>query len=198
MTTRLVIASTIVAAVAAGVSARPAAQAARTRLTVTSAAFKNGQAIPIDNTGSPGAKDVSPQIGWSGAPASTKQFALILDDPDASDGGMPFVHWIVYRIPGSARELPEALPAGNLVGGPLDGTIQGVSSFGGGRGNPPPANVYRGPAPPRGMPHHYHFTIYALDTALDLQDGLNKAALLQAMQGHIIGQGELVGVFENK
>ena len=198
MTTRLLIAGTIVAALAADFSAGPAAQAARAKLTVTSAAFKNGQAIPIDNSGSPGAQNASPQIAWSGAPATTKQFALILDDPDAIVGGMPFVHWVVYKIPGSARELPEGLPAGNLVGGPLDGTIQGVSGFGGGRGNPPPANVYRGPAPPRGMPHHYHFTVYALDAALDLQDGLNKTALLDAMQGHIIGQGELIGIFEVK
>jgi len=197
MTTRLLFASTIVAAVAVGSSMRPAAQNAPAKLTVTSTAFKEGQTIPVDNTGSPGAKNVSPQIGWSGAPGTTKQFALIVDDPDANFGGMPFVHWVVYKIPGSAKELPESLPAGNLVGGPLDGTIQGVSGFGG-RGNPPPPNVYRGPAPPRGIPHHYHFTVYALDTALDLQDGLNKAALLQAMQGHIVGRGELVGIFESK
>ena len=200
MTTRLLFASTFLAAVAAATPARTAAQAAPARLTVTSTAFKDGQTIPVDYTGSSGAKNISPQLAWRGAPARTRQFALIVDDPDANFGGMPFVHWVVYRIPGTATELPEALPAGNLVGGPLDGTIQGVSGFGGrGRGgNPPPANVYRGPAPPPGTPHHYHFTVYALDSALDLQEGLNKAALLQAMQGHIVAQGELVGVFENK
>jgi Raf kinase inhibitor-like YbhB/YbcL family protein len=177
------------------------AQGAAARITVTSTAFKDGDTIPLDYTGSPNAKNISPALSWSGAPASTKQFALILDDPDANFGGMPFVHWVVYKIPGSATGLPEALPAGVVAGGPLAGTIQGLSGFFSGRGRagaPPPVPVYRGPAPPKGIPHHYHFTVYALDAPLDLQEGLTKPALLQAMAGHIVGQGEIVGVFENK
>ena len=203
MTKQVLYASAVVAGIAMLTSgaARLAAQAAPAKITVTSPVIKDGQTIPVDYTGSTGAKNMSPALMWSGAPASTKQFALILDDPDANFGGMPFVHWVVYKIPGTATGLPEALPAGAVASGPLAGTIQGFSGFFSGRGRagaPPATPVYRGPAPPPGIPHHYHFTVYALDAALDLQEGLNKAQLLDAMKGHIVGQGELVGVFENK
>lgn len=190
-------------AIAAAGPARVTAQAPA-KLTVTSSAFKDGEAIPVKYTGSPGAANVSPPLAWSGAPATTKQYALILDDPDPAQfgGGMPFVHWVVYKIPGAATSLPEAVPAGPMSGGTLAGAIQGLSGFFNGRGRggaAPPPPVYRGPAPPAGSgPHHYHFTVYALDSALDLQEGLNKPALLQAMQGHIVAQGEVVGIFENK
>jgi len=172
------------------------AQAAPATLTVTSAAFKNGDAIPIDYTAD--GRNVSPPLTWSSAPTSTREFVLILDDPDAPTP-QPFVHWVMYRIPGTAKGLPEALPMGAAVKAPgLESAVQGPTGFanfarGGG---PPPQPGYRGPAPPPGKPHHYTFKLYALNTALDAKEGMTKDDLLKAMEGKIVAQGELVGVYE--
>ena len=95
------------------------------------------------------------------------------------------MHWVVYNIPGTATGLPENLPIDPAAPMPaaIAGTVQGLSGF--------KRPIYRGPAPPPGKPHHYHFTVYALDVA-GLAPGLTKAQLVEAMQGHIVGQGELV------
>lgn len=157
-------------------------------MTVTSATLKANEPIPRDHTAD--GRNVSPAISWSGAPAATKQFALIMDDPDAQFGGGNFVHWVVYRIPATAKGLPAELPMDATLTAPADiaGTIQGLSGF--------RRAGYRGPAPPAGKPHHYTFTVYALDAELPLAEGLNKADLLKAMEGHIIGQGSLVSIYE--
>jgi hypothetical protein len=170
------------------------------KMTVESPAFKDGAAIPKDYTGDTGAKNVSPPLTWSGAPTTTKEFALILDDPDANFGGRgAFVHWVIYKIPGTAKGLPEAVPMGatiNAVG--ITGAINGLSGFNAFQrpGAPPLEPGYRGPAPPPGAPHHYHFTVYALNASLDVKEGLDQAALLKAMEGKIVGQGEIIGVFQ--
>jgi len=157
-------------------------------ITVTSATLKAGETIPKDHTAD--GKNVSPALMWSGAPAATKQFALILDDPDAQFGGQNFVHWVVYNIPAAAKGLPTELPMDATLTTPpeIAGTIQGLSGF--------RRAGYRGPAPPPGKPHHYTFTVYALDTALTLAEGATKADLMKAMEGHIIGQGSLVSIYE--
>jgi Raf kinase inhibitor-like YbhB/YbcL family protein len=158
-------------------------------LTVTSAAIKANETIPKDHTAD--GRNISPALSWSGAPAGTKQFAMIMDDPDAQFGGQNFVHWVVYKIPASAKGLPENIPIDQVtLTAPADiaGTIQGMSGF--------RRPIYRGPAPPAGKPHHYTFTVYALDSDLPLTEGLNKADLLKAMEGHIIGQGSLVAIYE--
>jgi Raf kinase inhibitor-like YbhB/YbcL family protein len=180
---------------------RLSAQAAPAKMTVTSAAFKEAEMIPKDYTGDAGAKNVSPPLAWSGAPGSTKEYAIILDDPDAAqfNQGQPYVHWIVYKIPGTVTSLPEALPAGTIATGPLTGAIQGMSNMAGrGRGGAPaPPPVFRGPAPPAGSgPHHYTFTVYALDAPLAVSEGLNKPQLLEAMKGHIVGEGKLIGIYQ--
>ena len=97
---------------------------------------------------------------------------------------------MVYKIPAAAKGLPEGLPIDPAAAMPAEiaGAIQGVSGF--------RRPIYRGPAPPPGKPHHYHFVVYALDAALDLKPGLNRAELLAAIQGHIIGLGELVAIYE--
>ena len=169
--------------VAAGANAQtPAA------LTVTSATLKANETIPKDHTAD--GRNVSPALAWSGAPAGTKQFAMIMDDPDAQFGGSNFVHWVVYKIPAAAKGLPAELPMDATLTAPpeIAGTIQGLSGF--------RRAGYRGPAPPAGKPHHYTFTVYALDAELPLAEGLNKADLLKAMEGHIIGQGSLVAIYE--
>ncbi len=124
----------------------------------------------------------SPQLAWSEPPAGTASFALIVTDPDAP--GRTFIHWVLYDLPGSARELPEALPGqGELAGGGR----QGRNDFG--------DIGYGGPCPPGHSTHHYVFTLYALDTTLNLPVGATRAQVEAAMQGHILARGELVGLY---
>ena len=150
-------------------------------LSITSTAFAQGQPIPA--TYSCDGKSVSPPLSWSGAPAGTQSFALIMDDPDAPLG--TFVHWVIYNIPASAGGLPEAFSKDARL---PDGTLQG--SNGAGRVG------YTGPCPPGGT-HRYFFKLYALDTTLEIS-GASKDQLLQAMQGHVLAQGELMGTFTRK
>ena len=105
----------------------------------------------------------------------------------------PFVHWVVYKIPGTARGLPEGMPISAAAPMPagLEGTVQGLNGF--------RRPLYRGPAPPPGRPHPYHFVVYALDTTLEApkpgMPALTRAELLALMKGHIVGQGELVTMY---
>lgn len=170
---------------AAAVSAQtPAA------LTVTSPTLKASEVVPIDHTAD--GRNISPALMWAGAPAATRQFALVYDDPDVVFGGQTFVHWVVYKIPGTARGLPADLPMDAVLTGPADiaGSIQGLSGF--------KRTGYRGPAPPPGKPHHYTWTIYALDAELPLEPGLNRNQLMDAIKGHVIGQGSLVALYERR
>ena len=173
------------------------AQATPAKIVVSSATIKSMEVIPAEHTAD--GKNTSPALAWSGAPAATREFALIMDDPDAPMP-QPFVHWVIYKIPGTATGLPEALPAGPVSAAGLSGTLQGQTGFDAFRraNTPPTPPGYRGPAPPPGKPHHYTFTVYALDAPLEVGEGLTKAALLKAMEGHIIGQGQLVGLYERK
>jgi Raf kinase inhibitor-like YbhB/YbcL family protein len=159
-------------------------------LTVTSPTLKANETVPVDHTAD--GKNYSPAINWTGAPANTKQFALVHDDPDVVFGGQTFVHWVVYRIPATAKGLPAELPMDAVLTAPpeIAGTIQGLSGF--------KRTGYRGPAPPQGKPHHYTWTVYALDAELPLEPGLNRNQLMEAMKGHIIGQGSLVAIYERK
>ncbi len=164
------------------------AQTAPAVITVTSATLKANEIIPKDHTAD--GRNVSPAFAWTGAPAATKQFALVFDDPDVVFGGQTFVHWVIYKIPGTAKGLPGELPMGITLTEPkeLAGAIQGPSGF--------RQTGYRGPAPPPGKPHHYTFTVYALDAELPLEPGLNRNQLMEAIKGHIIGQGSLVAIYE--
>jgi len=156
-------------------------------ITVTSTTFKAGAVIPAKYTGED--KDVSPPLQWSGVPKGAKELALICDDPDAPRAE-PWVHWVIYGIPAGATGLPEAVPATEALKEP-EGARQGTSDFG--------KIGYGGPMPPRGHgTHHYHFKVYALDAALNLPPGQTKKKLLDAMKGHILAQGELLGTYERK
>ncbi len=146
-------------------------------MSVKSAAFDAGKPIPRKYTGE--GPDVSPPLTWSGAPKGTKEFALICDDPDAPRAE-PWVHWVVWRIPGDRAVLAE---------GTAGGVPEGRNDFG--------RTGYGGPMPPPGHgTHHYHFKLYALDGPIDLKPGATKKDLLKAMQGHILDQGELIGTYE--
>ncbi len=154
---------------------------------LTSSAFAEGQRIPRKYTGD--GQDVSPPLSWSGVPEGAKELALICDDPDAPTAE-PWVHWVLYKIPPTVTSLPEGLPKVAKLSEPA-GALQGKNSWPSGQ-----TIGYRGPAPPPGHgTHHYHFKIYALDTELDLPAGVDKKTLEKAMEGHVIGQGELVGTY---
>jgi len=149
---------------------------------LTSSAFQAGEGIPSQHTCD--GRDLSVPLAWSVPPPGTKSLALINDDPDAPMG--TWVHWVVYNMPPSARALQEAFPA--ALERP-DGTRQGMTDFG--------RIGYGGPCPPSGT-HRYVFKLYALDTVLPLKPGATKAALEEAMHGHILGQAQLVGTYRRK
>jgi Raf kinase inhibitor-like YbhB/YbcL family protein len=150
---------------------------------ITSTAFAEGQPIPDQYTCT--GLDVSPPLTWSNAPAGTKSFALIADDPDAPMG--TWVHWVIYNLPPATSSLAENTPPSPEL---PNGAKQGINDFG--------KTGYGGPCPPRGKPHHYHFKIYALDTLLNLPAGATKQELLKAMSGHVLAEGELVGTYQRK
>ena len=152
-------------------------------LQLTSTAFAAGGMIPSRYTCDDA--DVSPALAWSGVPAGTKSLALICDDPDAPDPAAPrmtWVHWVLFNIPPSATGLPEAAFPHDLP----SGTRQGSNDWN--------RIGYGGPCPPIGT-HRYFFKLYALDTALDLAAGASKEQLLKAMEGHILAQAEVMGVY---
>lgn len=154
-------------------------------LVIQSPAFGNNETIPRRFTAD--GEDVSPRLTWSGVPEAVRELALICDDPDAPTPE-PWVHWVIYKIPARTAGLPENVAGLEVLVEP-EGVLQGKNSWG--------RTGYGGPAPPRGHGvHHYHFKLYALDTALDAAPGLDKRRLLTAMQGHIIAQGELVGTYQ--
>jgi Raf kinase inhibitor-like YbhB/YbcL family protein len=150
-----------------------------------SPAFAADEAIPLKHT-CDGA-DVSPELFWSAPPKGTVEIALLCDDPDAPGGN--FVHWVIYRIPPERDSLPEAVATSPTVP-ELGGALQGKNDFG--------ATGYRGPCPPSGRPHHYHFKLYALNAATGLAAGAAEADVLRAMQGHIVAQCELVGLYARR
>jgi Raf kinase inhibitor-like YbhB/YbcL family protein len=148
-------------------------------ISVSSSAFQEGDAVPAKYTCD--GNDVSPPLKWTGVPEGTKSITLICDDPDAPMG--TWVHWVMWNIPPSVRELAEDVtPKPELP----DGSRQGISDF--------RRPGYGGPCPPTGM-HRYYFKIYALDTMLDLPSSTRKADLLKAMKGHILAEGQLMGKY---
>lgn len=145
--------------------------------------FPSGGDIPVKYTCD--GPDLSPPLRWSDPPPKTKVFALIMDDPDAPAG--TWVHWVLYGLAPTLRELPEGVPPTDTV--PGTGT-QGVNDF---------RRVgYGGPCPPRGPAHRYFFKLYALDTELALPPRKTKAELLKAMEGHVLGQAELMGRYKRR
>jgi Raf kinase inhibitor-like YbhB/YbcL family protein len=148
---------------------------------ISSSVVARGGPIPTENTCS--GVNLSPPLSWSGAPTGTKSFALIVADPDAPLG--VFYHWVAYDLPESSKGLPAAVPPASEL---ADGGTQGVNSFG--------AIGYKGPCPPHGKPHHYHFRLFALDSMLELHPGADAAELEAAMKGHTLASADLVGTFQ--
>ena len=130
--------------------------------------------------------DISPPLTWSGAPAATKSFALIVDDPDAPDPKAPkmtFVHWVLYNTPAATTELAEGAAKGALP----PGTRTGINDY--------KRAGYNGPCPPIGR-HRYVFKLSALDVELPDLGSPTKAQLEQAMLGHVLDKAELIGTYQ--
>lgn len=146
-------------------------------LEVTSLAFMKGGNIPAKYTCD--GEGVSPPIEWSKPPDETKSTILISDDPDAPGGD--WVHWVLYGLSPDTLVLPEGVPAEKVV---LGGAKQGINGFN---------NIgYGGPCPPGGT-HRYYFKVYALDTKINLAAGATKQQLVDAIRGHIVAEGQLMG-----
>ena len=169
------------------------AQDAPETISVTSSAFDHHGMVPESNSAY--GENVSIDLTWADLPEGTQQLALICDDPKVVEIGMmeqPFVHWVMYNIPASASGLPAGLPSdATLEMEGLEGTVNGLNGL--------RRPGYFGPRPPaNGQLHAYHFRVYALDDALNLEPGLGKAELLDAMNGHVLATGMLMGHYERK
>ncbi len=149
-------------------------------LKITSAAFKEGTPIPKKYTCDD--KDISPPLSWTGVPKEAKSLTLIVDDPDAllSD----WVHWVLFDMEPTLKGLPEGIIKEISTTGV---GVQGVSDFG--------KIGYGGPCPPEGKTHHYYFRLYALDTRLSIQPGITRSEVDDAMKGHILATGQLIGTY---
>jgi len=150
-------------------------------LEIKSSAFSDGENIPAKYTCS--STDVSPQLEWSDVPKGTKSFVLICDDPDAPSGD--WVHWVIYNIPADQTSLEENVSKLSRL---ADDIFQGKNDFGNAG--------YGGPCPPPGRPHRYFFKIYALDTVLSLKERIEKKDLLEAMEGHILAEAKIMGLYK--
>lgn len=147
--------------------------------TLESPDFGPDREIPIRYT-CDGA-DVSPPLQWTAPPPLSRSLALILDDPDA--GSVPWVHWVLWNLPGDLRQLPQgASPGGSLH----PAAVEGVNSWG--------RSDYGGPCPSRGA-HRCRFTLYALNRALEVNPRWTAADLRQAMAGYELARAELVGLY---
>lgn len=151
------------------------------KITVTSSAFAEGQAIPRQYT-CDGA-NISPPLAWTSLPEATKSLALITDDPISRR--VVIVHWVLYDLPANGTALPEKIAQGPTL---PNGAKQGPNDL--------ETTGYSGPCPPAGNPHTYAFKLYALDAPTGLKAGATKQELLDAMKGHIVAQGELKGTYQ--
>lgn len=142
-------------------------------LTVKSPAFENNGLIPSKYACD--GSNINPELTIKEIPEETKTLALVVDDPDAGSGG--YDHWLMWNIPVRDKIEENSAPG-----------AQGKNGKG--------ENKYTGPCPPSGTTHHYHFRVYALDMRLDLPVNTDKKTFLKAIDGHILGSGELIGLYK--
>lgn len=173
-------------ATAETVPARNVEKDAPMTMNLTSDSFQNNGTVPVRHTCE--GKDISPQLAWTGIPENAKSLVLIVDDPDAPDPAAPqrtWVHWVLYNIPANATGLKEGVSGNDLPAG----TLQGNNDW--------KRTRYGGPCPPIGK-HRYFFKLYALDTLLPDLKNPSKAAVEKAMQGHVLAQAELIGLYQKQ
>lgn len=151
---------------------------------MTSSSFPHMGTIPVRHT-CDGA-DLSPQLAWSGIPDHARSLVLMVDDPDAPDPRAPkmtWVHWLLYNMSASIKELPDGMVSANLPAG----TLEGLNDW--------KTTGYRGPCPPVGQ-HRYFYKLFALDSRLPDLGRPEKKALTQAMQGHVLAYCEMIGLYQ--
>ncbi len=184
VSTNLILAAALLGCLAAGCSQDPKSATGHVmKIPLTSAAFADGQPIPAKYTAD--SLDISPPLAWTNAPAGTKSFVVLADDPDAPAG--TWVHWVIYDLPPATVSLgADQLKVAQFK----NGTKQGLNDF--------KQTGYNGPAPPAGKAHRYYFKLYALNAPTGLPPGATRAALFKAMDGHVLGEGELVGTYQRQ
>jgi Raf kinase inhibitor-like YbhB/YbcL family protein len=143
-------------------------------LVITSPDFVNDGEIPARFACD--GEEINPALNIKGIPAGTKSLVLIIEDPDGSLS--TFNHWLVWNIPPAETIRQNSIPG-----------VQGNNSLG--------KNSYIGPCPPAGT-HRYFFKVYALSTMLNLEGDTNKRRLEEAMKGHVLARGEIVGRYNRK
>ena len=158
-------------------------------LIMTTTAFEDGGVIPNKYTqASP--MPVSPELSWSQVPPGTQSFVLLLHDPEPvlnKSSKMDVTHWLIWNIPGTSTGLKEGTPDGTLPDGSRQVSLR--------------SNGFMGPGAGPGPYHHYTFELYALDTKLEVPQGTSqqaadtRTAVMNAMDGHILGKAVLVGRF---
>ena len=144
-------------------------------MTVTSKDFSQSGRIPIDQ--SCDGRDRLPDLTWSAPPEGTRSIVIVIDDPDAPNG--TFTHMLLYNIGAEIHRLGADKP--------IEGARFGTNDMG--------AVHYSGPCPPRGEAHRYRFRVIAVDVPLDVREGLTRAEVDTAMDGHLLGEGALTGIF---
>jgi Raf kinase inhibitor-like YbhB/YbcL family protein len=159
-------------------------------LLMTTTAFEDGGVIPDKYTQKAGPMAVSPELKWSQVPMGTQSFVILFHDPEPvlnKSSKMDVTHWLIWNIPGTSTGLSEGVAQGELPDGSRQVSLRG--------------NAYMGPGAPPGPYHHYTFELYALDTKLDVPQGTpqqaadTRNAVINAMDGHVLGKAVLVGRF---
>lgn len=149
-------------------------------INISSEAFHSNHLIPKKY--SCDGENLSPPLAWSNLPVGTESIAIVCEDPDAPSGN--FLHWLIFNIDPGVPGLPEGVTErSNMMGS----AVQGRNGFG--------KTGYGGPCPPRGSTHRYFFRAYALDKMLNLGQASTRAVFEKAMEGHLLGTGELVGMY---
>ncbi len=156
-------------------------------IAITSSSFADGQPIPKRYTCD--GENISPPLAWHELPDATKSIPIIVDDTlsrrNPLAAKITVIHWVLYDLPAQNNALPENVAKDITF---PNGAKQGPNDL--------ESTGYSGPCLPPGSAHRYVFTVYALDAATGLQAGATKAELLQAMEGHILGQGQLAGTYQ--
>jgi Raf kinase inhibitor-like YbhB/YbcL family protein len=155
-------------------------------LVLSSARFAPNSAIPAAHTCE--GSDRAPPLSWSGVPPQAKSLALVVEDPDAPDPKAPqmtWVHWVLYNLPPTATSLPEGVTSKTLP----PGTREGLNDW--------KQPGWRGPCPPIGR-HRYFFKLYALDIVMPEKAKLDEKQLLEAIKGHVLAEGQLIGTYEKQ
>src|SRR5262245_17256572 len=159
-------------------------------LIMTSTAWEDGGVIPDKYTQAAGPMAPSPELKWSQVPEGTQSFVLLMHDPEPvlqKGSKMDITHWLIWNIPATATGLKEGVAAGELPDARRQVSVR--------------ANGCMGPGAPAGPYHHYTFELYALDIKLDVPQGApqqaaeTRTAVVNAMDGHVLGKAVLVGRF---